>query len=208
MDRAAISERGFTLIETLVAVFALALLMSAGGALLISTLNSQRAIDTRLERLDAIEIASAHLRADLAHTLPRVVETGLDTTGPQSLFGGEAGRDGLVLGLVRGGWINPGQTEDRGDLLALDYRVEGGALIRRVYQRPDRTRQTRQFDTALLTGLAEVDVNFIANDLVAERWELVLESGTPRLPEAVSVDFVFETGERLTQTFLVGGRPS
>lgn len=208
MQTGATSENGFTLIETLVAVFALALLMSAGGALLISTLNSQRAIDARLERLDAIEIASAHLRADLAQTVPRVVETGLDTTGPQSLFGGTAGRDGLVLGLVRGGWTNPRQVEDRGDLLALDYRFEDGALIRRVYQRPDRTRQTRQFDTALLTGLTEVDVNFVANDLSAERWELVLEAGVPRLPEAVSVDFVFETGERLTQTFLVGGRKS
>lgn len=200
------SENGFTLIETLIAIFSLALLMSAGGVLLTSTLNSNRLIDQRLERLNALEIASAHLRTDIAAAVPRVILTG--TTGRQllSFYGGEPDRNGVVLGLVRDGWANPQRLEDRGGLLPVEYKVQNGQLLRRVYERPDTARRTPKHDFLLLDGVDEVDLEFVAGDASSDEWGTVLEDGAPRLPDAVRVEIVFETGERLTQTFLVGGR--
>ena len=199
-------QNGFTLIETLVAVFSLSLLMTAGGALMISTLDSNKLVEERLTRLQALEVATAHLRADLAQTVPRIVESDLAGVGQQSLFGGLPDRNGAVLGLVRGGWANLENAEDRGGLLALEYRVQDDRFVRHVYERPDRTRATPAFQTVLLDGVESVEMGFIDAGLSADQWELVLDGSTPQLPQAVSVDILFETGERLTQTFLVGAR--
>lgn len=200
------SEAGFTLIETLIAIFSLALLLSAGGVLLTSTLNSNRLIDERLDRLGTLEIASSHLRTDLAGAVPRLIETGTSGTQLLSFYGGEPDRNGVVLGLVRDGWSNPQGLEDRGELLPVEYRVQNGQLLRKIYERPDIGRRTPSHELLLVEGVRNVELNFIAGGVSADEWGLALDGGTPRLPDAVQFDIIFENGERLSQTFLIGGR--
>ena len=200
------SEAGFTLIETLISIFSLALLLSAGGILLTSTLNSNRLVSEQLDRLGALEIASSHLRTDLAGAVPRLIETGTSRTQSLSFYGGEQDRNGVVLGLVRDGWSNPQGQEDRGELLPVEYRVQDGQLVRRIYERPDIARRTPSHDFLLVEGLRDVELSFIAGGVSADEWSLALDGQTPRLPDAVQFDMIFESGERLSQTFLVGGR--
>lgn len=198
------AEAGFSLIETLVAIFALALLMSAGGALLLSTLSSQRAVEARLAQIGQLEVATAHLRADLSFSVPRLARSASTLEDGKSFYGGARGRDDIVLGLVRSGRINIGNQEDRSDLLGVEYRVQDGKLLRRIYQSPDRTRRTPVSETVLVEGLERVEIGFVAGGVTSEMWELVLQAGVPVLPDAVTLVMVFDTGERLSQSFLVG----
>ena len=198
-------DSGFTLVETLMAVFALALLMSAGSALLLTTLNSNRLLDERLSQLAKLEVATAHLRADLSAVVPRVTRSARAFEDGKSFYGGLPDRESIVLGLVRSGWTNIANEADRGELLAVDYRYSNGELVRRIYQSPDRTRRTPVSETVLVDNLAGLEVAFTAGGVTSQEWELVLEAETPILPDAVTIVLEFETGETLSQNFLVGG---
>ena len=203
---ARIDEAGFTLIETLVAVFAIALLMSGGGALLLSTIQSGQVVQTKLERLNELELMTAHLRSDLSHAVPRLAQTGRVGEPARSFYGGRPDRDDVILGMVRTGWVNIENETDRSELLAVEYILEDEQLIRRIYTYPDRTRQTTSYDTVLADDVRDIDLTFRAGGLDAEFWELALVEGRPVMPETVSLEINFETEQTLTLRFFVGGR--
>ncbi len=198
-------DAGFTLVETLISVFVLALIMGAGSALLLSTLRTNTLVETRMEVLANLEITSAHLQSDLTHTVPRLIDGG-SLRPPQSLYGGRPDRDGVILGLVRDGWVNLGDEEDRGNLTFVTYRLDEGRLIRRIYERPDRSRRTPAYETALLGDLENATVSFTKDGLPVEEWEMAENVEVVDMPETVIFEFEFTSGERLTQTFLVGAR--
>ena len=199
-------EAGFTLVEILVAVFAFSLMMGAGSMLLLSTLRSQSLVDAKLEQLGALEVATAHFRADFEASVPRVVSTGRISDRPRSMFGGAPDRDGVFLGLVRDGWTNLDAQEDRSELLSVEYKLVENNLVRRLYERADPTRRTPKYETVLLEGVERVELGFVDGGVSAPLWDFVVEAGIARLPDAVQVRIDFETGETLSQSFLVGGR--
>jgi len=201
---ARVKDAGFTLLETLMAVFILALLMSAGGVLLTSTLNTSQVVEARLEQLGKMEIVTAHLRADLANSVPRVSRSALREEDGKGFYGGEADRNGVVLGLLRSGRTNIDNLAARSQLLGVTYRYANGQLIRRIDESPDRTRQTPKHETVLMEGLQSVEILFEENGVALRRWELVLEEDIQVLPDAVTVIMTFRTGESLVQNFLVG----
>lgn len=199
-------ESGFTLVEVLVAVFAFSLMMGAGSVLLLSTLNTQTLVEERLDRLGKLELLTAHLRADIGASIPRIVSTGRISDSPRSMFGGPPDRDGVILGMVRDGWTNRNAGEDRSELLSVEYRFVGDTLVRRIYERVDPTRRTPKYETVLIEGVDGIELEFLDAGQSAGIWDLVLEAGVPRLPDAVQIRIEFEQGQSLTQSFLVGGR--
>ncbi len=201
-------ERGFTLVETLVAVFALALLMAAGSAMLLSALSGQEQLRGKGAEIAALDRATALMRSDLGNAIPRVADTGRAGEGERSLYGGRPDRDGIVLGLVRAGWTNIDAREDRSELLAVEYVLgEDGTLLRRAYRRPDRVRATPAEDMRLLDSLQALDLTFFGGGQPAAQWGLVPDSATVQMPDAVEIAMTFADGEVLVQRFPVGGRP-
>lgn len=198
------NQSGFTLIEVLIAVFALALLLTAGGTMLTSALAGQAAVQASSDSLRQLQITRGHLSADINNALPRGTEILRFGTGQQSFFGGRANREGVILGLVRGGWTNVRKREARGDLVTVEYEVENGDLVRRVWLRPDRTRFTPSFEEAILSGVQDVDVTFFASGQPANEWDYVEINGTPLLPQTVTVSITLENGHMSVQKFLVG----
>lgn len=201
-------EQGFTLVETLIAVFALALMMAAGSAMLLSALSGQEQLRDKSAEIAALDQATALLRSDLGNAIPRVTDTGRAGEGERSLYGGRPGRDGVVLGLVRAGWTNVDAQEDRSELLAVEYLLdENGTLLRRAYRRPDRVRATVSEDMVLLQDLQSLGLTFFGGGQPAAQWGLVPDSTTVQMPDAVEVSMAFGNGEVLVQRFPVGGRP-
>ncbi|MEM7662807.1 MAG: type II secretion system minor pseudopilin GspJ [Pseudomonadota bacterium] len=201
------SDAGFSLVETLVAVFALALLMGAGSSMVLSSLRGQEELDSRHQRTAAIDRFNAHLRADLEQAVPRFVESRRSGEVPASFHGGEPRRDGTVLGLVRAGWSNFDFAEARSELLVVEYVFDEGRLMRRAVERPDRARRTPESEVELLSDLSDINVRFFAAGEPAEIWRSTFGSGQAEMPDAVEVVLRFSNDEVLTQRFLVGGRP-
>jgi len=200
------SQSGFTLVETLAAVFALALMMSAGGMMLLSAIRGHEQVSTRTERLENLERMTAHLQSDLAHSVQRFAESERIGTGERSLYGGAFSRNGVVLGLVRNGWSNFDRTEDRGELQAIEYAIIDDALVRRVFENPHRARSTTHFETVLIAGVERLDIAFELADQTSAVWGDAVPDSLELMPDTVNIVLTFETGEQLAQSFLVGGR--
>lgn len=95
------SEAGFTLVEMLVAMLIFAMLAVAGVGLLQASVDTQAAIDNRLDGNDAQERVAALFTADLGQAIVRP-QVGVGENRQLSFSGTPSS-----LSLVRGGWANP-----------------------------------------------------------------------------------------------------
>lgn len=199
-------EAGFTLIEVLVSIFALALLVSTGGAMLNSAIAGQKAVDGRLEGLRKIQIARAHLSSDIGNAVKRGARLSNLENERQSFFGGQRKQNGAILGLIRSGWSYIDNEETRSDLVIVEYIFQQDTLSRKVWLRPDRVRDTPLFEETILTGVQNIDISFSAAGEPANVWEYFEVDGQPILPDTVTLNILFEGGGASEQKFLVGRR--
>lgn len=200
------SQEGFTLAETLVALFILSMLSVAGGNLLLRATASGEQLRDREARVRALDVAQAFIRSDFEAMVSRGVEPPEGFDGAMTLVGGETNRTDGIVRFVRSGWMNPDGTAPRSDLQAVRYDLsEDGDLIRTAWLRPDATASTPVAERVLLTGVSEVDIEFRRGSEVATYWE-----GTPLPPDNVLPDLIelqirFEDERVLTIASRAGG---
>lgn len=206
MTRVSDAQRGFTLAETLVALFILAIVSSAGAALLISATSASQQVREREHEARTLDIAQALIRQDIAALSARAV---LPTDGfspPTNLYGEAPRNDEPFLTFVRSGWINPGSVEPRGTLQSVEYSLRGGALIREATLRPDPTRGTPVSSRVLLEGIARIELGFIRGDQRSDFWLGEALIGRTVLPDLIEIEVFFEDGTSLALAALTGGR--
>ncbi len=94
-------ESGFTLVEMMVAMVIFAVLAVAGIGLLRASVDTQAAIDNRLDGLNGQERVAALFIADVGQAMARPL-VGLGESRQLSFFGTPSS-----VTLMRGGWANP-----------------------------------------------------------------------------------------------------
>ena len=199
------SESGFTLAETLVALFILSILSVAGGQMLLRATASGEQMREREAEVRALDIAQAFIRGDLEAAVIRGVEPAEGFDGAMTLVGGETNRTEGLLRLVRSGWVNPGGLAPRSTLQAIRYDLtDEGDLVRTAWLRPDAARSTPTAERVLLRSVEAVELSFWAGDEMSTYWE-----GTPTppdnvLPQLIEMRIVFEDGRVLTIASGVG----
>ena len=115
------NQRGFTLVEMLVALTIFALLAGAGVGLLRASVDTQAAVGGRLADMAASERMRLLLASDLAQAVDR---SGRAPDGsPRPAFAGT----GNGIELVRAGWTDPQGTPA---LQRVSWQVQGGSLTR------------------------------------------------------------------------------
>lgn len=199
-------QAGFTLAETMVALFILALVSSAGAALLMGATSSGKQVRDRDADTRRMDIAQALIRNDIAALSPRGIRPDDGFSRAGNLFGESApGRDPF-LSFVRSGWINPGGIEPRGDLQAIRYRLESGQLIRDVVVRPDAVQSTPVASRVLMEDVTRIDMRFQRGGDWSLEW--IGDAGQPLhvLPDLIEMDIHFENGSSLIIAALTGGR--
>ncbi len=152
-------QRGFTLLELLVAmgIFAIIGAMALGGLNAVVGQESQARVQT--ERLATLQRAMRLMTNDLGSTMPRFVRDELGTPCKELPLVAD-GRIGYLIQLTRSGWPNPANLPHRGTLQRVQYRLEDGKLIRDYWPVLDRVLGQEPRTEELLTGVKDVKLLF------------------------------------------------
>ncbi len=205
------SEAGFSLIETLMALFIIGMLSVGGGALLMQTLQAGKQTAAHAEMITDMQVSHALMRDDIASLVRRKSRSSDGFGAPQG-FVGHGGLEGdVVFSFVRGGWVQPkGSDLARSDLQRLEYRVERGRLIRKAWLRPDPVTDTPFTERVMAQGFDSIEIRYAVQDVWLEAWGADALSGEVQesqfAPDAIEIVLHYPGGTAFRQVFLTGAR--
>ncbi len=170
-----INQKGFTLLELLIAsiIFAIMALMAYGG--LNNVITNSKASQDALKRLQQVQQSVAVLDRDFSQIIPRSIRDEYGVTQPFLSAGKNI--DDLVE-FTRGGRVNPANLL-RSSLLRVAYRFEDEKLIRVQWQQLDRAQGIEPKKTAIIDDVEKVTIRFLDQKGVwKERWPPINVSST------------------------------
>ncbi|MBX3479201.1 MAG: type II secretion system minor pseudopilin GspJ [Caulobacter sp.] len=185
----------------LVALFVFGLLAAAGAAVMGSTLTSQSAVKSRVERFAEFQRLRALLRADLGQAADRRTRDTNGQPAPVAFIGGDpwGGAPERLFVVVRRGWENP-DHDPRPSLQYVEYRLSGGRIERRVRAALDGVALGHA--QVLLTGVDQSRVAFLHKGVWQNAWKG--QPGTD-IPRAVRLNLTVQGVGEVTQLFLTTG---
>lgn len=151
------SNRGFTLVEVLIALAITAFVSTIAYTSLSTVLNGAERTQQSVERSYQVNRALMILTRDLEQFVARPVRDEFGESEP-AMQGGRAAR--FALSFTRAGWHNP-QGHPRSNLQRVNYRVEDDALWRDSYPVLDRAGDTEAQEVRLLDGVEDVGLVFL-----------------------------------------------
>jgi len=151
-------NRGFTLLEVLVAIGITALIGLGVWELLNGTIRAEQTTQHASERLEALQHTVLFLSRDISQIVPRSIRNGygdreyaLSTQDPR-----------YVIQLTRAGWRNPLQ-EHRSNLQRVDYRLDGDKLVRQYWKVLDRAQDSTPVTQTLMKGIDSIQFSFLTS---------------------------------------------
>jgi general secretion pathway protein J len=194
------AERGFTLVEMLIALAIFGILTAAGVGLLSFSVTAQDFSDRQLKVLTSIRRTGALLNADLAQATPRVWRNDQGQTQPA--FFGTQGQQPTLMVLIRSGRDNP-QDQPRSDLQRVEYRFQNGRLLRIGVTSVDGGGGGSPTITTLVDEVREVKLRYRDR---RGAWRDAWAPDEPAdLPAAVEITIATARFGPTRQLFLVGG---
>jgi general secretion pathway protein J len=192
MNNKAVTSRGFTLLEILIAMAVFAIMAAMAYAGLSAVLDARAGTEKRSNTIAELQQTLYLLNEDLAQALPRPVRDEFGSEQPA--FSGGNGEDLLTLTRSVPEWS---ELAMRSQLQRVSYRLENGSLYRQVWTVLDRTQQT-QFRRKKLLNVSSLDLRFYGSD-----WTMHWPADGSGLPRAVEVNFSLAGLGEIRRLFLV-----
>ncbi len=188
-----IRERGFTLVEIMIAVFVFSVLAATAYATLNGTVQAVEVVNAKMTRLQALQRTVLTLENDFIQLSPRPVREEL-ATAPSPALVARAGSDYLAE-FTRGGHSNP-LFLPRPSLQRVAYVLDEDVLVRLQWPVLDRPQGTEVQEVALLDGVTAVEFRYLpANGEWQDEWPGRGASGAAALrlrPRAVEITMLLE----------------
>jgi len=199
-------QKGFTLLELVIAIgiFALMSAMAYGG--LNSVMNSRAHADAQADRLAQLQKAFLIIGRDIEQAIDRPVRDNYGDELPPVSGGGYGS---AILELTRSGRANP-MALPRSHLQRVGYEVQEDQLLRKVWPVLDRALDTVPYEGVVLEGIKAVDLRFMNADKQWQtQWPEPNLTGSPQrppaMPRAVEISVDLEDWGRVRRIFEVVG---
>ena len=193
-----VRERGFTLIEVLVALAVFGVLSALAYMTLGQTLSNSDMLTERMDRLQSIQRTMSFLATDLVQAAPRSIRADLgNEPALRSSFGSD-----FALEVTRNGWPNsagvPRSTQQRAA-----YRIEDEELVRYHWNVLDRTVNNLPVVTVMLEEVDSLTFRFLqTNGEWSDQWPPLAAQASPltaNRPRAVQIVLTLADEGELTR---------
>jgi|TARA_R110002111_G_scaffold146968_2_gene213703 general secretion pathway protein J len=198
-------NRGFTLIEILVAMAIFTIIGLASTGVLTSVINSDQLSSERFEKLEELQRAMLTMERDILQIVPRTARVNSGSASAV-ISGGEdvLDSDADGLGFVRVGWYNPQMLLPRSTLQAVGYRIQENQLQRLYGNYVDNVIGYEPKVKILMSDIEDFRVTFLTNAEQLEEpeeWNETYASGA--LPIAISITLVSKTFGEIRREFML-----
>jgi general secretion pathway protein J len=153
-------QRGFTLIEIVIAVMITAILFTMAYGAIQQAIGNRERLQQNSARLRAVQYTVRSLVQDFSQLAPRPVREPLGEGYQPALVTG--GTDATQVSLTRGGWMNP-QGAERSTLQRVRYRLDDGKLVREHWLVLDATLEPEPVKRVLLSGVRSFKLRFYSD---------------------------------------------
>nr|MDC2856268.1 type II secretion system minor pseudopilin GspJ [Ningiella sp. W23] len=191
-------QRGFTLLEVIVALGVLVFVIMATHQILDTTTRAKQASDEKIAELNGLQTAFRLMDQDFSQMTKRQVRNEAGDFQESYLLAGryilESQLDGIAF--VRDGWMNPINLLPRSELQAVGYRVIDDNLERvyRIYV--DQLDNLEPRSQVVLADVEELKFEFLdGNGEWQEDWQI------KALPKAVAVTLKHMDAEPIRRVF-------
>ncbi len=156
-------QRGFTLIEMLVAMFLLAILGTAGFQMLFQITATRDRIDAQSARLSELQRTFYWLAEDITQIADRPIRSAVDLELPPLQLNLEGEN---VFEFTRAGWSNPAAevSPTRSNLQRVAYGLDDDKLIRQYWYHLDPINEEPTRRRQMLSGVESMDLRFLDRD--------------------------------------------
>lgn len=196
-------NRGYTLIEVLVALAVFAILAAMTSSAMYYAFDTRNRVNVQANQLNALQIALTLIERDIEQVLDRPVR-GND----MQLFAAFTGLP-YYLEFTRGGVTNPSGMEARSTLVRIAYICRDGKLIRRSWEVIDMPNRQDYHDKILLNHLNQCTLAYLAaNKQVFEEWGEDVASQNQNkkdLPIAVQFNLTVQGQGNMSLLFAIPG---
>lgn len=181
-------QRGFTLLEVLIAIGITALIGLGTWQLLSGTIRAQEITQKNSERFERLQKMMVIMSRDIKQVNTRAIRDEFGDFQPaisnqNTLY---------LLELTRSGWRNP-REDSRSDLQRVSYELVDGELLRHYWKVLDRAQDSESVYQVLLNDIDAITVRFMQTDNQwVDSWPPVSTGSNPRvlnhlLPKAIEL---------------------
>ena len=199
-------QRGFTLIEILIAMAIFTLIGLASTGLLTTVIDSNDISEERFAKLQLLQRAMITIERDLQQAVPRAARVNGEKQDVVMAGGEVDNSDDDGVGFVRGGWHNPQLMLPRSTLQYVAYRLNENRLERLYSNYVDNVIGYEPKVRVLSEDIESLKIEFLAtssNESLDEDEDLSWNEsykGTA-LPRAVAIEFVSKDFGKIRREF-------
>lgn len=194
-------ERGFTLIEILVALAVFAILATLTSSAMYYAFNTKERVSEQAERLNTLQLALTLVQRDIEQIIPREVRG--NEMQVFSTFIGET----QYVEFTRSGFPNPKNEEKRSTLKRIALLCKDNKLIRRSWAELDTINRKRYRDKILIEGVLHCKFGYLNSSLqVLSEWRanaIQQNQHAEPLPKAIQFNFTLQDWDKISLLFII-----